>query len=963
MNPSGIQAALADLTGPLPFTFARPWWVLALAIVPWVWWVAAGFGRAVIPGTRGRPGTGAGRAGRSRSWAVHATLRTLVTGCLVLALAGFTILAPAIGVATVILVDRSASVPADVQAAAAGFASAALAARGPDDLGAVASFGRTSRIDVAAGRRDPGAPALEASPPLDAGDRESSDLAEAIATGAAMLPPAGAGYLRRLVLLTDGNETTGGALAAARAPALRGVEIAARVVPGRLDDVAIAGFEVDPVLHDGERASGRVVVQSPGPGRVAVRVWARRAPDGPGDAIDPGTLVFERAFDVDQGPTEVPVLVGHLGRGAWGFRAEVTADGDPVAANNAAFSHALVVDPGRVLVVEGDAGNASRIAAALVGTRMVVDVASPATMPTTVDGLARYDAIVLSDVPATALSVAGMTALRDVVADRGRGLVVAGGEHAFGQGDYSDTPLEDALPVTVQLPDKDQAATLAVVLVVDRSGSMSGIDTRDRRASRMDLAKEGAILAVETLKEGDQVGVVAFDYNARWNSEIRTLRGQADVKAISDRIATIQPDGGTDIYVALDLALRGIQAASARVKHVILLTDGEGTPAPFPTLMNAYRRAGVTLSAVAVSSESGRALLQDLARRGSGRYYFTDSASGVPQIMTQEARLAGRTHKQERDFTPRLLSAVAAVRGLVPSAMPPLHGYLRTSPRAGAEIVLTSDQEEAILAQWQYGLGRAVAWTADAEGPWSRDWVSDGDAFRTLWTQSVQWVMPASREPGISVRVVDAVTTCAGAACGSSRARVVVDAWTPGGAFRDLAGTVADVAGPDGASRRIVLAQVAPGRYEADFAASQAGAYFVRVTQSDPVAGPIAAGQVVASQVAGYARSYPAEVAPVLANRTLLERLATESGAPAIIAPTDAWRRDTINRLAVRDIWPELLQVAVAAFVIDVAVRRLRPTWADAHDAWQAMARLWRVPRRWGSRAWEWFVVGPGMGQ
>jgi hypothetical protein len=325
--------------------------------------------------------------------------------------------------------------------------------------------------------------------------------------------------------------------------------------------------------------------------------------------------------------------------------------------------------------------------------------------------------------------------------------------------------------------------------------------------------------------------------------------------------------------------------------------------------------------------------------------------------MTQEARLAGRTNKQERDFTPRLASPAAAVRGLVPSALPQLHGYLRTASRPGTEVVLTSDQEETILAQWQYGLGRAVAWTSDAEGPWARDWVANGDAFRALWTQAVQWSMPASQDPNLAVRVVDAATSCAGAPCGSARARVQVDAWATGGGFRDLLDTVADVAGPDGTARRLVLAQVAPGRYEADFDAPNPGAYFVRVTQAD------ASGRTVATQVAGYARSYPAEVAPLLANRTLLERLATDSGAPAVNAPEDAWRRDTIHRHAPRDIWPELLQVAVAAFVVDVAVRRLRPSSADARDAWSAIVRVARIPRRWGSRAWEWFVVGQGMTQ
>src|SRR5262249_19454302 len=231
--------------------------------------------------------------------------------------------------------------------------------------------------------------------------------------------------------------------------------------------------------------------------------------------------------------------------------------------------------------------------------------------------------------------------------------------------------LGDALQATVQPPEREQAATLARILVIDRSGSMSGSDTRDRRTTRMALAKEGAIQAVETLQEGDQVGVVAFDYSPRWVTEVRTIRGPADTRAVSDRIATIQPDGGTDIYSALDYAYKGLQQVSARVKHIILLTDGEqGSPAPFVPLINAMRRAGITLSTVGVSGDIGsraQADMQDWARRGQGRYYFTNTADEVPRIMTQEARMAGRSFKQERDFKPRLATAAPAVRGLIPS--------------------------------------------------------------------------------------------------------------------------------------------------------------------------------------------------------------------------------------------------------------------------------------------------------
>ncbi|MCX5989929.1 MAG: VWA domain-containing protein, partial [Chloroflexi bacterium] len=648
------------------FRFARPWWLLLLAVLPWFWWIARP-AKPALPFGGGAfsagPGTSLGRARSSTrnpgSTLGRLAMRSVIVVTTVLGLAGLTVASPVVGVATVFLIDTSASIPADVQAGAMGFATAALDARGPDDLGGIVTFARGAHIDTPLGHRDPnrpdtrvaqvGVPETVSAPAVNT----ATNLEDAISTGAALLPPPTAGYLRRLVLLSDGNETTGSARSASRAPALVNVEIATYSVPGRLDDAAIASFVVAPTLHDGDDAEGRISIISPSPITASLKVWARAVGDPAGSTGvgDRGTLVFDRTLDLDQGPAEIPVALGRLSPGAWAFAAELSAPADALPDNNMAWAHTLVSNPARVLVVEGSPDTATALRRALGEARILTDVVTPDGIPGTAQGFANFDAILLVDVPTTAMTDAQMTAIREAVSSDG--------------GEYAGTPLEDALPVTVQLPEKDQASTLAIVIVIDRSGSMSGIDTRDRRASRMDLAKEGATLAIETLREGDQIGVVAFDYNARWVSEIRPLRGPADFKTVADRIATIQPDGGTDIYAALDVAYRGLQTTQARVKHVILLTDGEGTPAPFPNLLNAYRRANITLSTVGVSSEAGKSLLQDLARRGSGRYYFTDTPSAVPQIMTQEARLAGRAHKQERDFKPRLAAASSAVRGLV----------------------------------------------------------------------------------------------------------------------------------------------------------------------------------------------------------------------------------------------------------------------------------------------------------
>jgi hypothetical protein len=237
-----------------------------------------------------------------------------------------------------------------------------------------------------------------------------------------------------------------------------------------------------------------------------------------------------------------------------------------------------------------------------------------------------------------------------------------------------------------------------------------------------------------------------------------------------------------------------------------------------------------------------------------------------------------------------------------------------------------------VLAVWQYGLGRSLAWTPDAQGDWSKDWVGT-DQFKKLWPQAVRWTMPAPVDPGtqISIRGDGEV------------AHVRVEAFEPTGEFRDRLATVADVVRADEASgRRIPLPQTAPGRYEGQFGLSGPGVYFVHVTQTD------AQGQVVSDQTTGYALPQLPEVQLTPANRVLMERLAADTGGPALNKPEEAWRRDTQHGWQPQEVWNELLAAALALFVLDVAARRMRLSLADVRVLRSGARRLSRA------RIWHW---------
>jgi Mg-chelatase subunit ChlD len=822
---------------------------------------------------------------------------------LVLALAGLRLPGPPRSVATVFVLDFSDSVPDDVRAGAREWVRQALGRAGPDDLSGIVTFGADARVELPLGRvRDH--PRWGA-PPLGHG----TDVGGALRLAASLLPPPDSGPLRRIVLLSDGNETASDARRSLMQPGLRDVEIAVLVLPPRKQDAAVTTFVVPPAMRAGEPAELRLGLLSPDKQSGTLRVWAQGGPVN--------QLVYEQPIDLDPGPAEVSVNAGSLSEGSWAFRAQLAVDGDTRPENNESWAFTIVGPAARVLLVEGAPNEANAVREALLGAGIQVDRQRPQLLPTVADRLQPYEAVVLANVHGADLRRDQMQALKSYVGEAGRGLVLIGGERTFGLGEYADTPLEEALPVTVQPPEREHVASLALVLVIDRSGSMSGSDTGDRRTTRMELAKEGAIQAVETLQDGDQVGVVAFDYTPRWITEVRTIRGAADKRSVADRIGTVQPDGGTDIYSALDYAHRGLQQISARVKHIILLTDGEqGSPAPFVPLINAMRRAGITLSTVGVSGDIGsraQADMQDWARRGQGRYYHTNNPRDVPRIMTQEARLAGRSFKQERDFKPRLATVAPAVRGLIPNDFPPLHGYVRVSPKPGSETVLTSDQDEVVLSEWQFGLGRALVWTADAEAEWSRDWAAS-EVYWRLWPQAVRWTMAAPSTPGLQVALN---RTGEGAA-------IRVESFDAPGQYRNHLQTVAEVAFPDGTGQRVPVPQTAPGRYEGAFALDRPGVYFVQLSQTDP-----GNGRLVARQTTGYALPHLPEYAVNPANRVLLERLAADTGGPLLRDPAGAWARPSRFGWRPQPLWPELLAGALALFVADVAARRLRLSRRD----------------------------------
>lgn len=177
-----------------------------------------------------------------------------------------------------------------------------------------------------------------------------------------------------------------------------------------------------------------------------------------------------------------------------------------------------------------------------------------------------------------------------------------------------------------------------LVVVLDRSGSMTGEKIRDARAAVHEL--------IAKLDAEDRFALVAFSSSA----EPAIPLAHATPNAVADwraRVDALAAGGGTYMAPALDLAFRTVDGARAagRTPRVILISDGLAAE-PHPTLRSLASRAAVgeyTLSAVGVGSDFDQELMALLADAGTGNYYYLEHASSLAGVFSDEFETARHT--------------------------------------------------------------------------------------------------------------------------------------------------------------------------------------------------------------------------------------------------------------------------------------------------------------------------------
>ncbi len=858
----------------------------------------------------GRP---MGRYGRGRAWAAL-VLRCLIVVMVVLSLAGTRSVHGGDELAVVFLADASDSVPGPEHERALAFVEDALAAMGPDDQAALVLFGADALVErpMMGGGELGGIASIPRT--------YQTDLEGAIRLGMALFP---SGAARRMVVLSDGRPTLGEAEQAVRLARSQGVQV--DVVPllpplvgeGRGGVEAwLSELSAPDRLHQGEEFTLSITASATAGMEAVLTVLAGEKVVAQEQMhLNPGSNTFA-----------IPLMAGEPGFTS--FRAYLTPAADTYPQNNGLSAFMLVEGPPRVLVVSADPAESDPLQAALQAAGLVVEESTPGALASDPAAMVEYAAIVLVDTPAQALSPRALAALQSYVRDLGGGLVAVGGPHAYGVGGWYGTPLEETLPVEMTIHDLERFPPMSIVVVIDKSGSMAA---QEGGVQKIRLAGEAAARVAELITELDEITVIAFD--DRPADVIGPLPG-SQREEVADQVIRLQAGGG-GIYVreSLQEALGYLADSGRPVRHIILLADGsdsEHQQGVRELVEEEIAAADITLSTVAIGAGQDLRFLEKIAALGNGRYHFTDRAANLPVIFAEETQLAMRSYIVEEPFYPQQTSLSPIITSI--EAVPQLAGYVATTPRPAARVILSTHQDDPLLAAWQYGLGRSMAWTSDATGRWAQRWV-EWDGFSRFWAQAVRWTVVERADVPVEVAV----------ALEGEAAHVTVDAVDESGNFVNGLDASVSVVGPDGEPALVELAQTAPGRYEGVFVPQAEGAYLMRLTAPLPGEG----GEEAVALTTGWVMGYSPEYAALEGDPAYLAWLAELGGGAVLEEPARAFAHTLRGEGTTRDLWPYLLGLAALLWPCDVGVRRLALGRRDLERAWAwvvARTRFQKAP-------------------
>ena len=626
----------------------------------------------------------------------------------------------------VFLVDVSESVDLAAARKAVGQIRQSIAGLRRGDTWSLLDFGASARPtdpDALAKRLDSWTKGL-----ADDRFRRESNIADALLTARLAFP---ADRAKRIVLFSDGCQTSPGLAEALAILREEQVDVRVRALAGIAQPEAsvLSLVANTPLAYRGERV------------RLRARLSSNQDMNAELRLVNRGVLVTKLPVRLSRGEdnrVSVDVTMDTTGSSVW--TAELVPEKDHFPLNNRASRTIDVRGPAKVLVLHEKPARMRAFVRAMSRQSIDVDVRGKRGVPDSLPTLLQFDAIVIANLSATDMTTRQMLSLKSYVRDFGGGLIMLGSENSFGLGGYYRTPVEDVLPIVSRYEKEKERPSLAMVLVIDKSGSMSGVP--------ISLARQAAKASVELLSARDRVAVIAFDGRPY---RVCDMTSATDVDGICAAIDRIGSGGGTNMHPAMALGKDILQAVAAKVRHMIVLSDGQSMPGDFLGLASEMSDQGITVSTVALGGGADRQLMKSIAETGGGRYYATMDPDTVPRIFTKETVEASRSAIREEPFLAVKAREIDFMEGIDFAQAPFLLGYVMTRAKPNVRMALLTEAGDPLLATEQYGLGVTMAFTSDASDLWAGQWLR-WRGFGKFWSQALRACLRKNDTSGIVIR-------------------------------------------------------------------------------------------------------------------------------------------------------------------------------------------------------------------
>jgi Ca-activated chloride channel homolog len=720
-----------------------------------------------------------------------------------------------------------------------------------------------------------------------AAGRGSSDLERGVRVARGIAP---LDYGEKLVLVTDGEETrghvsrawTGLSNAVSGSAERTAVGYFVKASPPRLKDLAVVDLTVPEVVRVGEPFRFQVHLSSPLGSRGKLRVH-RAQPEEP---------FLVREVEV-RGDTQVTFDTTVLAEGPAKLWAEFDPEGeDAFVENNRVERSIVLLGPPKVLIVDPDPESVRSVRDALSAQKFSPRLSSPDELRR-LPSLESWSAIILSDTRRAELGSIGEGQLERYV--RGGGtLLFVGGERSYGPGGFEGSALERILPLKIVGEDEEDRPSVAMVLLIDRSGSMNG--------EPLEMAKAACLSTLSILEPSDLLEVIAFDAKPIRAVVMQRARQRARIESDLSRIDS---GGGTEIFPALDMAYKDLLGVSARKKHIVLLTDGNADTEGLSELAGSAFSDGISLTTVGFGTSVNETLLRALADLGGGRFQVARDASLLPRIFTRETELVTEEDSAEGLYRVLPQERSARLSGLSWNTSPPLGGAARLRFEGPpAKLLLALDNGYPLLAERQVGLGTVLSWASDLKSNYARHFLGWRDFSKFV----AQLLRSTDQRNDIPLWPLESAVR-------DDRLIIAFDAFDKNSEFDSYLSSKVRASGFGAeSSPEIPFTLVGPGRYEANLSLPPLGTHLFRAEHRAP------GGETVAQSLLTFSRPYP-------------EEYRSESRGPrAALLPYETQGPDLAQKILAGPGWARrvyhlaswLLACAALLVVVDIAVRRYR---------------------------------------